>query len=81
MVVIVLEIDEQVSGANLLIIRDFYAAHDARDFGAKRREVAVHEGVVRDLLDASAFPGVPIASKGDDDGGGEEQHQHGRQIF
>ena len=81
LIVVVLKFDERIAGVDFLIVGDFYGADDASDFRAQGSEVAADYGVVGDLLDFSAFPGVPVSREGDDDGCGEQQNDKRRGVF
>src|SRR6516164_6873640 len=60
LVVVILQFDEEISFVHLLIVRDPYVPDNGGNFGAEGREVAANIGVIGDLLDLAAFPGIPL---------------------
>src|SRR5216684_2885098 len=80
LVIFIFQFDEQVPFAHLLIVRDVYCANDTGNLGAEGSEIASDVGVVSDLVDSPALPGIPISGEGDDQSGSEEEHSYGREI-
>src|SRR5260370_18485517 len=60
--IIIVELNQDVALANLLVVVDFHLADQARYFRAKRREIAANVCVVCDLLDPPTLPSIPVAS-------------------
>ena len=59
-IVIILKRNQKVPFVNLLEVGDVYIPHNPSDFRTQRRNVAAHEGVVGDLFNSAALPGIPV---------------------
>src|SRR5258705_2268945 len=80
LVIFVFQFNDQVPFVHLLIVRDVYCANDTGNLGAEWSEIASDVGVVSDLVDSPALPGIPISGEGDDQNGSEEEYSYGREI-
>ena len=79
--IVIVQLDDQLSLAHLLIIRDLHIPHDARNFCAQRSEIAAYIGIICHLFDPPTLPGVPVPSDRDEDHSSEQHDQSGHDEF
>ena len=54
--IVIVQLDDQLSLAHLLIIGDLHVPHDACNLCAQRSQIAAYIGIVCDLFNPSALP-------------------------
>ena len=72
-IIVVCQQNQLVSFANVLVVIHLDFTNESDHLRAQRSEIAPDVGIVRHLLDASAFPRVPVARDRERD---RERHQH-----
>src|ERR1700733_6029783 len=80
LIVIMLQFDQEIAPMHLLVVRPLDCAHDARHFGTERSKVAANVSIICDLFDLAAFPRIPVARDGDQNGQSEKHHKNGSYI-
>src|SRR5208337_4973103 len=81
LIVIVLKLNQELSLVYLLVIGDSYVADNAGNFGTEWCEVAANIGVIGDLVNLTALPGIPVSSNGNNDSDSEQHYQYGSQVL
>jgi len=79
-VIVILQFDDEVALAYLLIVGDVNRAYGASHLGAQRCQVAANVRIVGDLFELATFPRIPVPGEGHQHGRGEQHHQNRRQV-
>src|SRR5271157_3486569 len=76
-----LQLNQKLSFVYLLVIGDRYISDNAGNLGAEWGKVAANIGVIGDLVNLAALPGIPVSSNGNNDSDSEQHYQNGSQVF
>src|SRR5271165_7565994 len=71
LIIVVLQLDEQISFVHRLIIGNGYASDDPGYLRTEWREIAANVGIVGNLFRVAPFPGIPFSGNSDQDGQSE----------
>src|ERR1700689_5909760 len=79
--IVIIQLDYQISFVHLLVIRNLYVPHDARNFCAERSQIAAYIGIVCDLFSSPTLPGVPVPGNRGEDHNSQQNDQCGHYKF